>query len=158
MTQKTANESYLNFFRSIRGNAFNELFRGYTMLLIRTSLNWTVFLQTDLFVKSQIRSALSLRSDEEISSWYLIPASSIVAIANTSLVMPFDCVKTHMEKVNPTSTYGGAVGAIYQAGGVLGFFTGVRLRFMLYFTNALFTVNLLEKLESIVNSAKRKNA
>ena len=109
-------------------------------------------------VVCQIRSALSLRSDEEISSWYLIPASSIVAIANTSLVMPFDCVKTHMEKVNPTSTYGGAVGAIYQAGGVLGFFTGVRLRFMLYFTNALFTVNLLEKLESIVNSAKRKNA
>ena len=66
--------------------------------------------------------------------------------------MPFDCVKTHMEKVNPTSTYAAAVGAIYNKGGALGFFTGVRLRFMLYFTNAMFTVNLLEKLESMMNN------
>ena len=73
-------------------------------------------------------------------------------MANTTLVMPFDCVKTHMEKVNPTSSYADAVGAIYKKGGVLGFFTGVRLRFFLYFTNALFTVNLLEKLESMLKS------
>ena len=86
-----------------------------------------------------------------------MPASCIVAATTTTLVIPFDCVKTHMEKVNPTSTYSGAVGAIYHAGGVLGFFTGVRLRFMLYFTNALFTVNLLEKLESIVNKKNKKD-
>jgi len=70
--------------------------------------------------------------------------------------MPFDCVKTHMEKVNPTSTYVEAAQAIYQKGGALGFFTGVRLRFMLYFTNALFTVNLLEKLEGIVKKQQKE--
>lgn len=111
-------------------------------------------MQTDLFVKGQIRSALQLKESEEISAWYLAPASTIVAAVNTSLVMPFDCVKTHMEKVNPTSTYVEAAQAIYRKGGPLGFFTGVRLRFMLYFTNALFTINLLEKLEGIV---KRMN-
>ena len=93
---------------------------------------------------------MNLRDDEEISAYYLIPASVIVAFVNTSLVMPFDCFKTHMEKVNPTSTYAEAARAIYNKGGVLGFFTGVRLRFMLYFTSSLFTVNLLEKLEGIV--------
>ena len=73
-----------------------------------------------------------------------------MALTNTTLVMPFDCIKTHMEKVNPTSSYAEAARAIYTQGGLLGFVTGVRLRFALYFTNALFTVNLLEKLEALV--------
>ena len=122
-------------------------------LLIRQSLNFTVFLQTDLFVKSKIRLFVDLRDDEEISSYYLIPASLIVAISNTCLVMPLDCLKTHMEKVNPTATYAEAAKAIYNKGGALGFFTGVRLRFMLYFTNSLFSVNLLEKLEGIMRKS-----
>ena len=52
---------------------------------------------------------MNLSDDEEISPVYLIPGSAIVAFANTSLVMPFDCIKTHMEKVNPTSSYWEAV-------------------------------------------------
>jgi len=63
--------------------------------------------------------------------------------------MPFDCVKTHMEKRDPTSTYIQTFRNIYRQGGMLGFFTGFRLRFLLYFTNALFAVNLMEKLEAI---------
>ena len=43
-----------------------------------------------------------------------MPASVIVAAANTTIVNPFDCVKTHMEKVNPTSTYVQAVSTIYR--------------------------------------------
>lgn len=121
---------------------------------MRQTLNWTVFLQTDLFVKSWIRSYLNLQDSETISPYYLLPASSIVALVNTSLVMPFDCVKTHMEKVDPSSSYKAAIQAIYNKGGVLGFFTGVRLRFALYFTNALFVVNLLEKLESFLKNVK----
>lgn len=101
---------------------------------------------------------MNLRDDEEISPVYLIPGSAIVAFANTSLVMPFDCIKTHMEKVNPTSSYGEAVQAIYNKGGMLGFFTGVRLRFMLYFTSSLFTVNLLEKLEGMVKRSSNWNS
>jgi len=93
---------------------------------------------------------MNLREDQKIPAFYLMPAASIVAIANTSLVMPFDCLKTHMEKVNPTSTYAQAAKAIYNKGGLLGFFTGVRLRFILYFTTSLFTVNLIEFLEGIL--------
>ena len=39
---------------------------------------------------------------DEIPTKFLIPASMIVALINTTMVMPFDCVKTHMEKVDPT--------------------------------------------------------
>lgn len=65
--------------------------------------------------------------------------------------MPLDCVKTHMEKVDPTSTYLNTFKTIYTQGGrsMSAFFTGYRLRFLLHFTNALFAVNLLERLEHI---------
>jgi len=80
---------------------------------------------------------------------YLIPASVVVSLVNTSLVMPFDCVKTHMEKINPKTNYIAAFKEIYGSAGFLGFFTGVRLRMILGFTNTLFVVNILEFLEHI---------
>merc|ERR1712046_31208 len=63
--------------------------------------------------------------------------------------MPLDCIKTHLEKVNPSTSYLGAAKAIYNQSGnsIGGFFTGARLRFLLYLTNALFVVNILEKIE-----------
>ena len=94
---------------------------------------------------------------QEIPTKLLIPASMIVAAINTTLVMPFDCVKTHMEKRDPTSTYLNTFRNIYRQGGMLSFFTGFRLRFMLYFVNALFVVNLLEKLEGIASFLKANN-
>ena len=71
--------------------------------------------------------------------------------------MPFDCIKTHMEKVNPTSTYREAAREIYMKGGVLGAFTGVRIRFFLYFTSSAFTVTLLEKLDGIMKRSWTNN-
>ncbi len=40
--------------------------------------------------------------------------SVIVALINTTMVMPLDCVKTHMEKVDPTTTYLRTFSSIYQ--------------------------------------------
>ncbi len=40
---------------------------------------------------------------------------------------------------------------------MIGFYTGFRLRFLLYLTNSLFAVNLLEKLESIMRFLKKEN-
>ena len=78
-----------------------------------------------------------------------------MALVNTAIVMPLDCVKTHMEKVDPTSTYLNTFKTIYkQGGGLSGFFTGYRLRFMLHLTNALLAVNFLEKLEAIAKRMK----
>ena len=78
-----------------------------------------------------------------------MPASAIIALLITTIIMPLDCVKTHLEKVNPSNTYLGAFKEIYIKSGnkYSGFFTGVRLRFLLYFSNAIFTVNILEFLK-----------
>lgn len=101
-------------------------------------------------VKKLIRRHYGIADSAQIPTRYLVPASVVVAIVNTVIVMPLDCVKTHLEKVNPSATYRSAVVQIYQMSGnsFLGFFTGVRLRFLLYLTNALATVNLLEILEN----------
>ena len=40
--------------------------------------------------------------------------SVAVALVNTALVMPLDCVKTHLEKVNPTETYLNSFRSIYN--------------------------------------------
>jgi hypothetical protein len=106
-------------------------------------------LQTDHFAKTKIRKLLGIENKHKIPASYLLPASVLVALVNTSCVMPLDCVKTHMEKVNPQSTYIGAFTSIYNQSGALGFFTGVRLRMVLGFTNALFVTNILERFEQL---------
>ena len=83
-----------------------------------------------------------------------MPASVVVAMVNTAIIMPFDCMKTHMEKVDPTSTYLKTLKSIYKNGGVSSFFTGYRLRFLLHLTNALFAVNFLEYLEALARKIK----
>lgn len=133
-----------------------ELFRGFGPLFARQAIAWTVFLQSDLFVRSTIRKIMKYNEKEEIPSKYLVFASVCVALMNTTLIMPFDCVKTHMEKRDPTNTYLNTFRNIYRQGGMLSFFTGYRIRFIMYFINSLFVVNLLEKLESIAHYIKSK--
>ena len=74
---------------------------------------------------------------------------------NTTMVMPFDCVKTQMEKKDPTFTYLNTFRNVYRQAGMIGFYTGFRLRFLLYLTNSMFAVNLLEKLEGIKSFLKK---
>ena len=98
-----------------------------------------------------IRRHYQIPDSESIPTSKLVPASAFVALVNTCMVMPLDCVKTHLEKVSPSATYSQAVKEIYKQSGnsCLGFFTGVRLRFLLYLTNAVFVVNILEKFDSL---------
>jgi hypothetical protein len=75
---------------------------------------WIVFLQIDLLVKQTIRKMMLIPDNKEIATKYLIPGAAVVALINTAMVMPLDCVKTHMEKVDPTSTYLNCFKTIYR--------------------------------------------
>lgn len=141
-------ETYGNFYKQISGNFVRELYRGFTPLMIRQSMAMTVFLQSDLLLKTKIRKHFNLRDDEKISSKYLIPASLLIAFINCGFAMPFDVLKTQLEKVNSTKNYLNSFKYVYETGGYSAFFTGYRLRMALYIINALFTVNLLEFLEN----------
>lgn len=116
---------------------------------MRQAVSWIVFLQADLFIKQQIRKRKGYSDHETIPTKYLFPTALGVALINTCCVIPFDCVKTHMEKKDPTLTYLNTFRTIYQQAGPSGFFCGIRLRFLLYLTNSLFAVYILEKLEGL---------
>ena len=62
---------------------------------------WSVFLQTDHQIKNRIRYFYDINKDTPIPASLLMPASAVVALVNTCMVMPLDCVKTHLAKVNP---------------------------------------------------------
>ena len=62
-------------------------------------------MQTDLAIKGWLRRIYGISQSEQIPTKLLVPASFLVALINTAIVMPLDCAKTHMEKVDPTSTY-----------------------------------------------------
>ena len=112
-------------------------------------MSWSVFLQTDHAIKVKIRQVYDIKDNEPIPSRLLLPASALVALCNTTMVMPLDCIKTHLAKVNPSQSYFGAIKEIYSRSNnsFMGFFTGIRLRFLLYLTNAIFVVNFLEVLD-----------
>jgi hypothetical protein len=105
--------SYKQFFVGNYGKLRRELFRGFTPLFVRQAVFWSAFLQTDLFIKQTIRRVYGISNNESIQTKLLIPDSLIVAMVNTAMVMPLDCVKTHMEKVDPTSTYLNTFKTIY---------------------------------------------
>ena len=43
-----------------------------------------------------------INESEPIPPKLLLPASALVALCNTTMVMPLDCIKTHLAKVNPS--------------------------------------------------------
>ena len=61
--------------------------------------------------------------------------------------MPFDAIKTHMQKVQGKSSLRSAANEITSSAGTRGLFVGWRIRFAMYLLHAMMTVDLLDKLE-----------
>ncbi len=54
-----------------------------------------------------------MKERDEIPTKFLIPASFIVALMQTAIVMPFDCVKTQLSKKEATKTYANTFRSVY---------------------------------------------
>jgi hypothetical protein len=88
--QKETFRSYYNQ----SGNLLADLYRGVGSLIARQTIAWVYFLQADLFIKQKIRQWKQIPENESISSRYLFPASALVAVVSTLVIMPFDNLKT----------------------------------------------------------------
>jgi len=84
---------------------------------------------------------------------YLVPASCLLALMSTIIIMPFDCLKTQKqvfrEHGSSSENYGQIISQIQRETGIKGFFVGWRIRFAMYLVHALITVDLIEKLEGL---------
>ena len=58
--------------------------------------------------------------------------SFFISLFNVMCVMPFDAMKTMMQKVKPTSNLQSTVSSVFREAGIKGFFVGWRVRYMLY--------------------------
>jgi Mitochondrial carrier protein len=74
--------------------------------------------------------------------------SLFVSLINVMCVMPFDAMKTMMQKVKPTSNLTETAKEVFREAGFKGFFVAWRVRYLLYLTQALFTVDIIERFEN----------
>lgn len=164
MTSKDNKGNYKDFLEMMKGKRRAEIFKGFSTYFTRQLVAWTAFLQSDVFVKAKIRKLYGIRDDEMISGYKLVVASFIISWMTISCTMPFDNIKTYLQKYHLMKVQGSnvevnnnlrnipkAITNIYANGGLLGFFTGWRVKLWAYWVNALFTVSLLEWLENLSN-------
>jgi ribosomal protein S17E len=165
MTSNHTKKNYGEFFGMLKqSNLRTELFKGYTPYLTRQLVIWTSFLQADTFVKNQVRKYYNIPPEQMIRGAKLLFCSAFVATCTIVSAMPFDNIKTFLQKYNLESSQKGelvkkeanipmAIKKIYQRSGPLGFFIGWRVKLCAYFVNASFTVTLLEWLDNISDGA-----
>ena len=78
-------------------NAFTDLFKGLGPLACRQWVAWVFFLQADLIVRTNVRKIYQIPDNQNIPSKILIPASTLIAVMSTIIIMPFDNLKTQQQ-------------------------------------------------------------
>ena len=64
-------------------------------------------------MKNIVRGHLNISETEKIPARYLLTGASCVAVLSTLCIMPFDAVKTHMQKVSGKTNLKNAVNEIH---------------------------------------------
>ena len=70
--------------------------------------------------------------------------------------MPFDMIKTNMQKEKPFATIREALKSYANRGNARSLFTGWRIRLCQYFIHGVFTMNILEKMEIMDRKLKQQ--
>lgn len=135
-----------------------ELFRGYFPLFTRQCVAWVSFLWADQFMKTTLRAHFNLQQTEKLPRLPLTIGSITVAVFSTLVIMPFDSMKTHMQKANLTAmTQKDAFLSVYSQSGMRGLFVGWRIRFAQYVLTAIMTGDLLDRLEVTMRKLDSKS-
>jgi len=145
-TQSSAIRAFLS--STPRGSLAQELFRGFTPCITKQVVSWTSFLVADAKFKEWTKQYLNTN---QLTYWQLVGVGSAVGVANTLTIMPFDMLKTQYQqfdsKMNSMSMRA-AFRTVYAKGGVASFYAGFWPRMIQYVINGIFTVSLLDYLES----------
>lgn len=143
MTSKQNNQNYGDFYKMLtKSKIHKEMFKGYTPYLTRQLVAWTTFLQADTFIKNQVRRQYGIPEDQMIKGLKLVACTLFVSMCTILCAMPFDNIKTFLQKYNLEHNQQGAIEKvkkeanipmairkIYERSGPLGFFIGWRVKF-----------------------------
>jgi len=147
MTRIEFKGGYYQYFKANSSVLFRELFRGLWIHMLRQNVSWVVWLETDAWTKMYIRRKYNIDPYKQtIPFGLMLPLALVSSVINVLAVMPFDMVKTNLQKEKPErvvkliKTYATIHNVKY-------FFVGWRLRFLQYFIQNIFTMNMLETME-----------
>ena len=166
MTAKAKTHNYKDFFDMSRSKFGREIFKGFTPYFTKQLFALTTFLQVDAFYKKLIRRTFSIPDDKLISGYKIMLWSFLIWLTTTVIVMPFDNIKTYLQKYNlevigdkriedtkEKMNIPRAFQRIYSAKGILGFFVGWRMKLAVYFVNKSFTIVFLERIEDFAKKS-----
>ena len=162
MTSRKNRSNYSDFIKIFRKNMLNELFKGFWPYFSRQVISWTMWLQADTFFKNQIRKFYKIPEDDMITGWKLGLCTVLVSFATITVAMPFDSVKTYLEKHYNSIQVGKKVARVtipqamkdvYSKGGVLGFFVGWRLKCLTYFLTSIFATAMIEYFDHLAKKS-----
>ncbi len=159
MTSDKANRSVLKFFSENKSHVFQELFRGFKACFLRQVVTWSTFSVADAFFKKKARELTNKKEKEALDFPSLMGVSLLVGAVNTAAVMPFDFVKTQLQKQNPlqqgvTST----MRHFIKERGLSALYTGWRVKMVHYMLHSAYTVTLLDKLKVKWKSDKNEGS
>lgn len=135
------------FFKQYKGRIFPELTRGLNASFARQISTWVSFLVANKEFKNWEKKRTG---QEQLSFASLLRVSFLVGSVNTAANMPFDVVKTNLQKEQHFANEGlfRVMKKVYQTHGMRGLYTGWQVRMVHYMLHSLFSVTLLDRLES----------
>ena len=162
MTSKFASSNYKDFYNMSKMKLRTELFKGFAPYFLKQTVAWTTFLQADAFYKNQVRKYFEIKDKDMITGYKFALWSLMISMTTIFCVMPFDNIKTYLQKYNLELIDGKkvekskshisittAIRKIYRRAGLFGFFTGFRVKLFVHFITSSFTVALLEYIENL---------
>ncbi len=122
-------------------------FRGLNAVWSRQVVSWVSFLAADAKFKQIERKKYPNQKELPFSS--LMKVSLFVGAINTACNMPFDVVKTHLQKASPKDNRGvfTTMKTIATEYGFRALYRGWPIRMAQYMLHSVFTVTVLEYLE-----------
>lgn len=67
-------------------------------MMLKQSMAWIMFLQSDHFIKNKLRAYHNIDPNQSLGPMNLIVATLFVTFICTLGIVPFDNIKTHMQK------------------------------------------------------------
>lgn len=146
MTSEQKGKKIRRFFADHTGNLSQELGRGLNAVYAKQTTIWVTFLVADEKFKNWERKRIR---SEELPLFSLLKVSCFVGSTMTAVNMPFDVVKTNLQKQNHLANEGvfNTIRKIYQMNGIRGLYAGWQVRMIQYMIQSTLTVTFLERLE-----------
>lgn len=146
MTAEHHSKGILEFFQHHRKHIGKEMLRGIQAVYLRQITAWVSFLLTDEKLKNLEKKKIQ---KEDLPFTSLMKVSFCVGVINTAVNMPFDVVKTQMQKAGhpKQSSVMHLMKTVYRSSGVRGLYAGWQVRLVQYMVQSVFTVSILEHLE-----------